>query len=145
MKYNEIDWKKLTDFGRKLVGKPYKLGQEIDIRAVVKNPDLSLIPAIDCSELVELLYAMVGIYIEDGSYNQVKYTYEIKKDDATIGDLGFKANPDNGIVHHVGVLIDDGMVLEAKGLKWGVVLTPKADYEASSHFLKWGRHKIISA
>lgn len=143
VKYGEIDWAKLVHFGKLLVGKPYVFGKEINIKNVVEKKDPNLVEAIDCSELVELLYALINIYIEDGSYNQAKYTYAIPKESVKVGDLGFKADPETGVIHHVGVYVGENLVLEAKGKKWGVVLTPKQDYEASTHFLKWGRHKII--
>lgn len=139
MKYGEIDWRTFVELGKKLIGKPYVMGAEVDLT----DGDVDHIKAIDCSELVEFLYAQVGLYIADGSYNQIKYVRTVPKDDVRTGDIGFKANPENGVIHHVGVYLGDGQVLEAKGKTWGTILTPRETYEASPHFLQWGRHKLI--
>lgn len=139
MRYDEIDWKTFLEIGKKQVGKPYRFGHEVDLN----ETDSDKIAAFDCSELVQYLYKRIGLYIEDGSYNQAKYVRAVPKDNVKVGDLGFKADPENGTIHHVGLYYGEGLVLEAKGKSWGVVLTPRSDYEASSHFLKWGRHKLI--
>lgn len=146
MKHSEINWSKLIDLGRKLVGKPYVFGAEVKLN----DPSPDHIKAIDCSELVEWLFAQIGITVPDGSYNQAKTCKrlsfvpgDIKSDVLLIGDLGFKWDPETQAIHHVGIYIDEGMVLEAKGKSWGVVLTPYGDYVKSTHFAWWGRLKNI--
>ena len=137
-KHAEIDWSKLIRLGKQLVGKPYVFGSEVNLKDT--NPDN--IKAIDCSELVEWLYAQVGLNIPDGSYNQFKVTVPIMGE-PKLGDLGFKWIPDTHSIHHVGVWIGD-QVLEAKGKDFGVVLTPRSKYEGSSHFAMWRRLSSIS-
>jgi cell wall-associated NlpC family hydrolase len=130
---SKVDWAKLVRLGKQLVGKPYRFGEEVSL----KETDPSKISAIDCSELVEWLFAQVGIVVPDGSYNQFKVSNPVAGDLRT-GDLGFKWIPETHAVHHVGVWIGD-TVLEAKGKAWGVVLTPRKDFEASPHFAMWRR------
>ena len=56
-KHSEVNWSKFVSLGRQLVGKPYNFGVEVNL----KETDAARIKAIDCSELVEWLYAQVGI------------------------------------------------------------------------------------
>ena len=140
-KHSEIPWSRIVSLGKALVGTPYVFGAEIDIYDFMKNPDPKRIAAIDCSELIELLYAFVDIIIPDGSYNQAKVCNPITQ--VKLGDLGFKWNPDTHVIHHVGIYIGDDLVLEAKGKQWGTVLTPIGEYNKSTHFAWWGRHKDV--
>lgn len=145
MKHSEINWPHLISLGKKLVGKPYVFGAEVDL----KDPDPAHINAIDCSELVEWLYAQINVSMPDGSYNQAKmckrleFNAGLASDILLLGDLGFKWDPETHAIHHVGIFIGNGEVLEAKGKKWGVVLTPFADYVSSEHFAYWGRLKTV--
>jgi len=140
MKHSQINWAHLITLGKKLVGKPYVLGAEVNL----KDPDTDHIKAIDCSEIVEWLFAQINIAVPDGSYNQAKVVTRISPGQPIlIGDLGFKWNPENEGIHHVGIFIGDDTILEAKGKKWGVVLTPVKDFTASEHFAFWGRLKDI--
>lgn len=156
MKHSDINWAHLIEMGKKLVGKPYVFGAEINL----SEQDATKIKAIDCSELVEYLFANLqkidgtraGLTMPDGSYNQAKmcrrleFKAGITSDVLLIGDLGFKWEPETEAIHHVGIFVGNGEVLEAKGKKWGVVLTKFSDYEQSDHFAFWGRHqKIIDA
>jgi len=133
IKHSEVHWATFINLGKQLVGKPYRFGEEVNL----KETDPANIKAIDCSELVEWLFAQVGIIVPDGSYNQFKVSNPVQGD-IKIGDLGFKWVPETKSIHHVGVWIGD-TVLEAKGKDFGVVLTPRADYEKSTHFAMWRR------
>jgi cell wall-associated NlpC family hydrolase len=140
MKHSEVNWAKIIDLGLLLVGKPYNLGAEVNLKN--SNPDD--IKSIDCSELVEWLFAQIGIVVPDGSYNQAKFCNRLPPGEAPlVGDLGFKWDPDTHAVHHVGVYIGDDNVLEAKGKQWGVLVTTRGDYEKSTHFAFWGRVRGI--
>lgn len=140
MKHSEINWARFNTLAHALVGKPYVFGSETNL----KDPDPSHIKSLDCSELVEWLFAQIFIVIPDGSYNQFKVTRAIKHD-PQIGDLGFKWHPENKQVHHVGIYLKDN-VIEAKGNAWGVVLTPKAVFEKSPDWAMWRRlNQIIDA
>lgn len=136
-KHSEINWARFIELGKKLVGKPYNFGVEVNLKE--SNPDN--LPALDCSELIEWIYAQVGISVPDGSYNQFKVSKSFFGD-PLIGDLGFKWIPETQSIHHVGVWLGDS-VLEAKGKLWGVVLTPRSEFEHSSHFAMWKRLQSI--
>lgn len=145
MKHSEIPWSRFIELGKKLVGKPYSFGVEVNLKE--SNPDN--IKGLDCSELVEYLFAQIGIVVPDGSYNQAKVCRQLKfgpppaTDVLLIGDLGFKWIPETKSIHHVGVHIGGDSVLEAKGEQWGVVITPYKDFVLSPHFAYWGRLKTI--
>jgi cell wall-associated NlpC family hydrolase len=93
--------------------------------------------------LIEWLFHQVGIPVPDGSYNQAKVVNCVPTDKLLIGDLAFKWCPETEVIHHVGVYIGEGRILEAKGKAYGVVITDKILYEASNHFAFYGRLKII--
>lgn len=145
MKHSEINWARLIDLAHKLLGKKYVFGAEVNL----KDPNPDNIRAIDCSELVEWLYAQIGITVPDGSYNQAKICNELRgwpsefPSKLIIGDLGFKWNPDNHVIHHVGIYVGEGNLIEAKGIRWGVVKTAVNSYMSSSHFAFWGRLRQI--
>jgi len=133
IKHSQINWARFNTLAMALVGKPYVYGSETNL----KDPDPSHIQSLDCSELVEWLYAQVYIVVPDGSYNQFRVCRPITGE-PQIGDLGFKWHPDTQEVHHVGIYLKD-YVIEAKGKKWGVVLTPRADFEKSPDWAMWKR------
>lgn len=153
MKHSDINWSSFISLGKRLVGKPYVFGAEVDL----KNPDPDAVKALDCAELVEFLYAHAktnmgqptALRIPDGSYNQAKACQKIEggfeefPKRLLIGDLGFKWNPDTEVIHHVGVFLGNQDVLEAKGKQWGVILTTVDKYMASSHFAYWARLRSI--
>ncbi len=138
MNHSSINWSKLVDFLKRQVGKPYVFGVENDPKE--NNWDKYL--AWDCSELVEVAFLKLGIQVPDGSYNQDKVCVPIVGD-PVIGDLGFKWHPDTQVIHHVGVYIGDGNVIEAKGKAWGVVMTPIKTFEDSPDWSHWARLKVI--
>lgn len=135
--HSEVNWARLVDLGKRLVGKPYNFGEEVSLN----EKDPSKLKALDCSELVEWLYAQIGIPCPDGSQNQFKVSRQVTE--IKLGDLGFKWIPDTHTIHHVGIWIGD-QVLEAKGKQWGVVLTDRKTYESSPHFAMWRRLNSIS-
>lgn len=137
MKDSTINWARFVNLGQRLVGKPYVFAAETNLA----DPDPDHIKELDCSELVEWLYAQIGLAMPDGSYNQFKVTVPITGA-PRVGDLGFKWIPETKSVHHVGVFLGD-QVLEAKGKSWGTILTERTVYEASSQFAGWRRHKDI--
>ena len=136
-KHSEINWARFNTLATQLVGKPYVFGAETDL----DDGDPSHIKELDCSELVEWLFSQVGIAVPDGSYYQFKASSPISGN-PIIGDLGFKWIPETHSVHHVGIYLKD-QVIEAKGKAWGTVLTPRQEYEASTHFAMWRRLNAI--
>lgn len=145
MKHSEIDWPKLISFLKKQLGKPYHFGVENDRGEV----DWNKYKEWDCSEIVEIGFYKIGIVVPDGSYNQAKMCVKIEAEPKDLqgklllGDLGFKWIPETKVIHHVGIYIGDGQVIEAKGIAYGVVQTPLEKYTASTHFAFFGRLKSI--
>lgn len=140
LKHKDLDWAKFEELGRKLVGKPYVFGAETDLN----DPDPDHIKAIDCSETIEWLFHQIGVKVPDGSYNQAAACNRLIGAEVLPGDLGFKWHPDNGVIHHVGVVLNTrGDILEAKGKAWGVIITPMSKFTSSVEFAFWGRLKVI--
>lgn len=133
-KHSEINWARFISVANQLVGKPYIFGAETDL----KDPDPTHIKALDCSEIVEWLFARIFIDVPDGSYNQYKVSRPVVGE-PWIGDLGFKWHPDTQVIHHVGIYLADNKVIEAKGAKWGVIITPREEYEKSTDWAGWRR------
>lgn len=138
-KHSELDWKRFDELGRRLVGKKYVFGAEVNL--LDGNPDN--IKEIDCSELIEWMFRRHGITVPDGSYNQAKVSTKIIGQ-ILVGDLAFKADPETGAIHHVGVCLNDKEILEAKGKNYGVVVTPIQKFMASSHFSHFARLNCIT-
>lgn len=139
-KHSEINWARFNSLAQALVGKPYVFGAETNL----KDPDPAHIKALDCSELAEWLFAQVYLVVPDGSYNQFNVSKPITGE-PQIGDLGFKWHPDTHQTHHVGIYLKDS-VIEAKGMKWGVVLTSRKDFEQSPDWAMWRRlNQIVDA
>lgn len=141
MRHSDVNWPRLIDFLRQQLGKPYVFGKE-NRR---DEDDWEKYIAWDCSELVEVGFAKIGISLPDGSYNQAKVVNRLPEGEAPlVGDLGFKWDPETQAVHHVGIYVGEGYVIEAKGKRWGVVATKIEDYVRSSHFAFWGRLKTVT-
>ena len=138
IKHSDVNWAHMIDFLKRQVGKPYVFGVEND----PKEPNWDAYKFWDCSELIEVAFSKINIFVQDGSYNQAKMCKRISEA-PLIGDLGFKWHPENEVIHHVGVYIGDGNVIEAKGKKWGVVMTAIKVYEDSPDWAYWGRLKVI--
>lgn len=137
VKDSEIHWPEFVRLARMLVGKPYVFGAETDLG----DPDPAHIQALDCSELVEWLYAQIGLVMPDGSYNQFKATVPVTGVPRA-GDLGFKWVVETQTIHHVAVCIGDVLV-EAKGKSWGTIYTPIEAFQANPEFAGWRRHKGV--
>lgn len=137
-KHSEVGWSAFIEFLKRQVGKPYLFGVEND----PKESNWDNYKAWDCSELVEIAFYKIHINVPDGSYNQAAVSTPIVGE-PLIGDLGFKWHPDTKQIHHVGLYIGAGNVVEAKGVNWGVVMTPIKNFENSPDWAYWGRLKLI--
>lgn len=105
------------------IGKPYKLG----VQYLLGTP-LSKMKYHDCSELVRhLMYWAYDKIVPDGSFNQYPATIPITREQLETGDVGFLKNK-KGIIHHVAIAISGNYVVEARGVKWGVIKTRIVDF-----------------
>ena len=81
----------------------------------------------DCSGLVTNTLITLGVTASKQSHNAAWYqAHELKigKADIQPGDLCFKCR--DGSAHHVGICIGNNKVVEAKGRKWGVIVSTGA-------------------
>ena len=125
--------------GAKLIGIPYEYGAEWTDYA---KPPI----ALDCSELVEGIYKMVGLRMEDGAQNQFNFT--VPTPNPQLSDLAFFGkNADPNKIYHVGLLFHMGNILEARGYDPSVkfetghvILRPKQFWETWKNFVGYQSH-----
>ncbi|MCK9875073.1 NlpC/P60 family protein [Frankia sp. Ag45/Mut15] len=92
------------------VGKPYVWG--------AVGPD-----TWDCSSLVQAAYRTIGVQLPRVTTDQLAYGPQVAGVDPQPGDLLFTPGTDGtaDAPGHVGMYIGDGLVIAAKGARWGVV------------------------
>ena len=107
----------LVDAAMLYVGVPYVLGAEGDL-----DPGHQPVVALDCSELVQVALADLGIGFVDGTWNQIRecITIDIETGYATPGALLFTA----GLPDHVAISRGDGTTVEARGRAYGTGVFP---------------------
>lgn len=101
------------------------------------------IAAYDCSGLIMKFLMDEGLYKSDMSSRGL-YSASQKLDRRTLlmpGDLVFRHNGER--IHHVGVFVGNGMVIEAKGRDDGVVLR-LMDASGKAYWNRWGRLSVIT-
>ncbi|SBW17935.1 hypothetical protein FDG2_0433 [Candidatus Protofrankia californiensis] len=108
-------------FMRAEVGKPYVWGAE--------GP-----AAWDCSSLVQAAYRTVGVQLPRVTQDQVHTGIRVTKTDIAVGDLvfGFGNDGTRSNPGHVGMYVGDGQVIEAKGVRWGVVVSQLTDWKPAA-------------
>lgn len=125
----------------KLIGIPYEFGAEWT--DYLKPP-----ATLDCSEMAEGIFHLVGLKLPDGSQNQ--YNFTIKAEKPEPGDLAFFGKGgDPGKIYHVGILYDEKNIIEARafdGREWTgkVCLREKQNWENYKNFCGYRCHpKLI--
>lgn len=108
------------------------------MKKAAKNP----LYAFDCSGLI-MKFLMERGYAKSDMSSRGLYSAceKIDRTDLEAGDLVFRHNGER--IHHVGVYVGDGMVIEAKGRDDGVVMR---DLNASgtSYWNRYGRLAVIN-
>lgn len=97
--------------------------------------------AYDCSGLIMYWFQQVkGWSGDESSRGLYARCTKIERDDLKPGDLVFRHNGDR--IHHVGVYVGNGQVIEAMGRDAGVV---KRDISASgaNYWNRYGRHPLL--
>lgn len=128
---------------KKLLGIPYDFGAEW---TDYSKPPL----ALDCSEMVEGVFKIVGLRMDDGAQNQFKTT--MAADKPLPGDLAFMGKgKDIGQIYHVGLVFDDTFIIEARGyqpessFQTGlVILRPRGAWETYKNFVGYRTHPKLA-
>lgn len=124
----------LASEAKKLLGIKYEYGAEWT--------DYTKLPShLDCSELVEGVFKIVGLKMPDGGQAQYNFTVPVEK--AAAGDLAFFGkNGKIDQIYHVGLVFDDSSIIEARGFqadssfKTGeVILRPRSAWEKYKNFV----------
>lgn len=137
-----LDWVKLRNTAILQLNKPYRFGAEVDL----EDPSPK---EFDCSEFIEWAYHQIGLYVPDGAGAQYEASVPIQN--TQCGDVGFFLRDCK--VYHVGMLLDDKEViearghepsLEAQGVRTNRILTrPREKWETFPAFSGWHRFKIV--
>lgn len=100
------------------------------------------IAAYDCSGLIMKFMLDEGLYKADMSSRGLYSGAEklSRRNDLIPGDLVFRHNGKR--IHHVGVFVGDGMVIEAKGRDEGVVLR-LMDASGKTYWNRYGRLPVL--
>ncbi|ADP85104.1 bifunctional lytic transglycosylase/C40 family peptidase [Pseudofrankia inefficax] len=99
-------------FMRSQVGKAYVWGSV--------GPD-----TWDCSSLVQAAYRAIGVQLPRVTTEQLAAGPQVSGADIQPGDLLFTPGSDGTVAApgHVGMYVGDGQVIDAKGARWGVVVS----------------------
>lgn len=112
----------LTVEARKLLGIAYEFGAEWTDYS--KNP-----PALDCSEMIEGIFKIVGLGMPDGGQQQFNFT--LSTENPLPGNLAFFGKgKDIGQIYHVGMVFDANFIIEARGHQ------PESSFETGKVILR---------
>jgi peptidoglycan DL-endopeptidase CwlO len=85
----------------------------------------------DCSGLVQYCYGKIGIYLPHSSAMQYNYGRHVSRSELRPGDLVFFWNP----IHHVGIYIGNGNMINATGNHVQIGTVWKASYYGATRIL----------
>jgi Cell wall-associated hydrolases (invasion-associated proteins) len=105
---------KIVNFAKKFIGNPYVWG------------GTSLTAGCDCSGFVQQVYRQFGYNLPRCSYQQAEVGRLVKFSELKPGDLVFYYR--GGRIGHVTMYIGNGKCIQARGAKYGIVMT---DYDYS--------------
>ncbi len=92
---------------------------------------------IDCSGLVSWAFSICGLFLPDGSFNQIKVCKPFPGNPVPLC-LGFAdLHPPAGVVDHVNIVLDKTYVIEARADFDKVVLRPVVNWQKQKGFLGW--------
>ncbi len=86
----------------------------------------------DCSGLVKYAYGKLGIYLPHSSAMQYSYGVYVPKDELRPGDIIFFYTP----IHHVGIYIGDGKMVNATGDHVQIGTVWKSSYHGARRVLR---------
>ena len=117
--YTQEDLQTVVDTAYNELGKPYVFGS-----APYDNS------SHDCSSLMMYCYSKIGIELPRVSVNQAEVGLEVPIDEIREGDIVCMHTSDrNGVgkTSHVGLYIGNGKLIEARGRRYGGVITNLED------------------
>ena len=79
--------------------------------------------ATDCSGLVMLSYAQIGINLPHLASMQAEYGSDVARSDIQPGDLVFFGYGDYSSIYHVAMYIGDGKIVHAESTDTGIVIS----------------------
>lgn len=107
---------------KKLLGIPYEYGAEWT--DYTKPPH-----ALDCSEMIEGIFKIVGLPMPDGA--QAQFNFTLATDHPLPGDLAFFGKgKDINQIYHVGLVFDEMFMIEARAFD------PTAKFETGKVILR---------
>ncbi len=109
---------RVVDIALQYVGVPYVWG--------ASSPS-----GFDCSGLVKYAYGKIGIYLPHSSAMQYSYGVYVPRDQLKPGDLVFFYSP----IHHVGIYIGNGNMVNATGDHVQVGTVWKSSYHGARRIL----------
>jgi len=108
------------------VGTPYRYGS-------------ASATAVDCSGLVKLSYAAIGISLPRTSMLQFDATDRVSADDVTAGDLVFFGDSSRRRIHHVGIMLDREYFVHAESHGRGVRVEKLSHTYYAARLVGFGR------
>jgi cell wall-associated NlpC family hydrolase len=101
-------------------------------------------PAWDCSGLTSAVYAVHGVVIPRDADDQAAAGSPVDKDDLRPGDLLFYATgPDRESIHHVGIYVGEGRMIQAPATGRTVETVPIDRPGLASEF--WGARRYLQS
>ena len=139
-----VDWSALKTYALQQLGVPYLFGAKPGFDEVYPR-------AFDCSGYVRWVYGQIGIELPEGSQDQYDLTISLGNALPQLGDVGFFLA--NGVTHHVGMLLTELEVIEARGYEPAleaegiktnqVIIRPRTNWELWREFSGWRRFKAL--
>ena len=95
--------------------------------------------AVDCSGLVKLSYAAIGISLPRTSALQFQATTRVPKEQIAAGDLVFFGDSSRGRIHHVGIMLDSEHFVHAQSHGRGVRVDELSHAYYAARLVGFGR------
>jgi cell wall-associated NlpC family hydrolase len=111
------------------IGTPYRYGSASE-------------RAVDCSGLVQLSYAAIGISVPRTSGDQFRATTRVEPDRVAAGDLVFFGSSAKNRIYHVGIMIDRDYFVHAESHGRGVRIEKLSHVWYASRLAGFGRVKM---
>lgn len=112
---NSIQTRKLIEFAKKQLGKPYVWG--------AMGPN-----SFDCSGFTTYVYANIGVGLPHSSMAQSKYGTKVSRSEIQPGDLLFFATGGSSSINHVGIYIGGDEFIHGSSGRGKVYISDLSNY-----------------